>query len=271
MTVDGDLLWWDEELLESRGNSMAIPNKTANLFAADFNCPGEDIMKLDGNAVKKDEQDAENEKPADVHLTKVVRPLFSDDWDDVIADYPAYAAKPQLIREIELKQGKGEGRREKVEEPVVVKTTPAPAAEPVPAVQKPEPNVEEMFNARKKIIVTEIPVTADSILLRFYDPAEIDGDSIALFLNSKLIYKHVLLAAEPLEWWIAAKDLTEENELSMVAENLGTIPPNTSLMIAYCNGTRYEARLESTENTSATVRLVRKVIPKVSATLPRNR
>jgi len=43
----------------------------------------------------------------------------------------------------------------------------------------------------------------------------------------------------------------------MVAENLGSIPPNTSLMIAWCNGQRYEARLESTENTSAMIRFVK--------------
>jgi hypothetical protein len=44
----------------------------------------------------------------------------------------------------------------------------------------------------------------------------------------------------------------------MVAENLGTIPPNTSLLIAWCNSIRYEAKLESTEGTSATVRLIKK-------------
>ena len=70
--------------------------------------------------------------------------------------------------------------------------------------------------------------------------------------------KHILLAAEPIEFWIAATDLNEENELTMVAENLGTIPPNTALMIAWCNSIRYEAKLESTEGTSATVRLIKK-------------
>ena len=44
----------------------------------------------------------------------------------------------------------------------------------------------------------------------------------------------------------------------MVAENLGSIPPNTSLMIAMVDGKRYEARLASTENSSAVIRFVRK-------------
>ena len=266
IALDGDLLWWDETLIGSRGNSLLIPNKTANLFAADFNCPGDDIMKLDGNAVKKDETEGSNEKPAEVHLTKVQKPQFSDEWDEVIGNFASYAARPGLIREIALTQGKtevarekGEGRREK--EPEMPAVTP-PGSEPVatsaPTIPKAEPDVEAMYSQRVNVKVRDIPVYGDSILLRFYDHAEIDGDSIALFLNGKMLHKHVLLTAEPLEVWIYAKDLSEENELTMVAENLGSIPPNTSLLIAYGNGVRYEAKLESTEQTSATIRLLRK-------------
>jgi len=262
MTMDGDVLWWDEALITSKGNSMMIPNKTAQLFAADFNCPGEDIMKLDGNAVKK-EDDGGNEKPAEVHLNKVVRPLFEDGWDDVLEDLPTYAGQPNLIRQVEKEQylnpgpdlpNRGDMAKtgDAAPLPVAVKESIADAALPRNI------NVEEMFAQRKKVYVADIPVTADSILLRFYDHAEIDGDSIALFLNGKLMQKHILLAAEPIEFWIAAKDLNEENELTMVAENLGTIPPNTSLLIAWCNSIRYEAKLESTEGTSATVRLIKK-------------
>ena len=259
MSMEGDVLWWDEQLITTNGNSMAIPNRTANLFAADFNCPGDDIMKLDGSAVRKDDQG--NEKPADVHLTKVIRPLFSDDWDDVIEDFPSYAAQPKLIRKIEKDQISNDkpvpndiaSNQRPHSETTIVKSEPV-----ISAAQKPEPNVEEMFIQRQKPVVAEIPVNGDSILLRFYDHAEIDGDSIALFLNNKLLYKHILLKAEPMEIWISAKDLKDENELTMVAENLGSIPPNTSLMIAWCKGIRYEAKLESTENSSATVRLVKK-------------
>jgi hypothetical protein len=106
---------------------------------------------------------------------------------------------------------------------------------------------------RKKILVTEIPVVGDSIKLNFYDHGEIDGDSISLFLNGKLIHQHVLLKASPFEFTIAVADLQNDNELIMVAENLGSIPPNTSLMIVWVNGVRHEARLESSENTSAMI------------------
>jgi hypothetical protein len=69
-----------------------------------------------------------------------------------------------------------------------------------------------------------------------------------------MIQQHILLKATAFEVTIPVSDLASENELTMVAENLGSIPPNTSLMIIYVNGVRHEARLESTENSSAMIR-----------------
>ena len=43
------------------------------------------------------------------------------------------------------------------------------------------------------------------------------------------------------------------HELVMVAENLGEIPPNTSLMIVNAEGNRYEIRITSTEQKNAVV------------------
>jgi hypothetical protein len=46
----------------------------------------------------------------------------------------------------------------------------------------------------------------------------------------------------------------------MVAENLGSIPPNTSYMVAIVDNQRYDARLESTEGSSAMIRFVKKAL-----------
>ena len=116
---------------------------------------------------------------------------------------------------------------------------------------------EERFSSRTKILQNVIPIKGDSIELRFYDNAEIDGDSIAVFLNGRLLKEHILLAEEAYTMKIAVTDLQSDNELVMVAENLGSIPPNTSLMVAIVEDKRYEAHLQSTEGSSALVRLVK--------------
>ena len=95
--------------------------------------------------------------------------------------------------------------------------------------------------------------------MRFYDNAEIDGDSIAIFLNGHLLQQHILLSDRPHTIKIAVSDLSDDNELVMVAENLGSIPPNTSLMVVIVGDNHYEARLQSTEGSSALVRFVKEV------------
>jgi hypothetical protein len=101
----------------------------------------------------------------------------------------------------------------------------------------------------------EIPVAGDSIELRFYDNAEVDGDSISLFLNNQMLFEHIRLTEKAYTIKIPVTAFADTAELVMVAENLGSIPPNTSYMVALSGGQRYEARLASTENSSAYIRL----------------
>jgi hypothetical protein len=140
--------------------------------------------------------------------------------------------------------------------PGMVRIPPMPETKPDPPLALAKSlTIEEKFTSRQKVITKEIPIEGDSIELRFYDNAEIDGDSISLFLNDKMIFTHIRLTEKAYTVKLAAKDLQENNELTMVAENLGAIPPNTSYMVAIAGGKRYEAQLASTENSSAVIRL----------------
>ncbi len=133
------------------------------------------------------------------------------------------------------------------EEPVLTKTN-------LPSLPRIVTN-QDRLNSRKKEFAMEIPVSGDTIELRFYDNAEIDGDSISLFLNNKLLMEHIRLTGFAHVIRIAVADLKQENELVMVAENLGTIPPNTAYMMALVGGLKYDAQIVSTEETSALIRL----------------
>ena len=53
-------------------------------------------------------------------------------------------------------------------------------------------------------------------------------------------------------------EMKEVNELIMVAENLGAIPPNTSYMLAIVDEKRYDAYLSSSEGSSAMIRFTKK-------------
>ena len=80
----------------------------------------------------------------------------------------------------------------------------------------------------------------------------------SLFLNNKLIFQHIRLTGAAYTIKLPVSELNETNELVMVAENLGSIPPNTSYMLAIVDNKRYEAMLKSTEESSAVIRLTKR-------------
>lgn len=282
-----EVVWWDDELLELKSQRISVtsPGSVPLLMEADFNCPGSGIMMLDGKAVTKEEQKNKGE----LHLDKMENPLFKDEWDYVIENYTVGANDPEFIDSIAaihktMKQpeviavipepeviqlpvpkpepviAKEKTQVQKDTLQQIIKTeVPVPVIKETPVVSSKPPVILEKFIERKKVLTTELPLEGDTIEIHFYDNAEIDGDSISLFMNGKLVFEHVRLSDKPYIIKFSVKDLSETNELVMVAENLGAIPPNTSYMIAYVNNQRYSANLESTENSSAMIRFVRRL------------
>jgi hypothetical protein len=118
--------------------------------------------------------------------------------------------------------------------------------------------VESQFKARENVLIEEIEVDSDSLKIDFYDNGEIDGDSISVFFNRQLMAFSQKLSTRSLHFNIALDPGKDLNELSMFADNLGNIPPNTALMIITDGEKKHEVRLSSNLEKNATVRLKRK-------------
>jgi hypothetical protein len=263
------VIWWDEAMLEDRlsGRIFGADGKEALLSVADFNCPGEKTMRLDGESTDRDDKD----KPrGTVALQKIPSSGFHDEWDFVLENYIYGANDPKIIDSVARMHGVPNVVTEEKETELasttvksVPRNDPSIAVKAPPIVEKKTPapvpagTAQQKFTTREKKLATVIPITGDSIELRFYDNAVVDGDSIAVFLNDKMVFEHVRLNNKPYTLTLSVNDLPEDNEMVMVAENLGTIPPNTSLMVVIVDGKRFEARLESTENSSALIRFIK--------------
>jgi len=273
---DNSVVWWDDQVIEdkTKGVSLFQRNKRG-LSRADFNCPGGGVMKLDGKLYAGADQ---QEPEADIHLNKDGTPLFLDEWDYVIENYTVGANDPEIIDSVSLisqtptivqkpVETIAEEKTKPVPPPVIKKEQPIKTeVVSVPVIKQESriepsitpPTIEQKFTSRQKIFTKEIPVSGDSIELRFYDNAEVDGDSISLFLNGNLIFEHIRLTEKAYVVRLSVSDMQQSNELIMVAENLGSIPPNTSYMVAQVGDQRYDAQLASTENSSAMIKLVKK-------------
>ncbi len=114
---------------------------------------------------------------------------------------------------------------------------------------------------RKSTVLKTIEVENKMIKIDLYDNGEVDGDSISLYYNKKLLLSNKRLSEKAINLKLSFDEDNEVNELVMYAENLGTIPPNTALMIVTDGPNRYEVRITSDFEKSGVIRFILKSTP----------
>lgn len=149
--------------------------------------------------------------------------------------------------------------------PPVVKTTPSLKPEikiPTPPVVKADPEIKPRpdFNIEKRNsnLLKTIELENETFKVDLYDNGDIDGDSISLFFNGKLVLSHKRLSDKAISLTLNIDENKDINELVMYAENLGEIPPNTALMVVNDGTHRYEVRITSDLEKSGAIRFVHK-------------
>lgn len=120
--------------------------------------------------------------------------------------------------------------------------------------EKPKIMLPATTRSRENKLVQTIIVTHPDINVRFYDNGEIDGDSISVYLDGKLIVSNQGLSTVPIKVHLKMNEDNDDHTLVMVAENMGRIPPNTALMIVEDGDKRYQVGITTTEQKNAMVR-----------------
>ncbi|MFY7840143.1 MAG: hypothetical protein ACOVP7_07695 [Lacibacter sp.] len=138
---------------------------------------------------------------------------------------------------------------------VIAPSAPAPHQQPAEATILNRDSLK--LSARPLNILQTISVTADSISIELYDDGLIDGDSVSVFSNNSVLLSKVALTDKGLKQHIAAPFQNEELLISLYAENQGTIPPNTGVLVIRADDKRYEIRFTSDTKQSAAVRIKR--------------
>lgn len=104
--------------------------------------------------------------------------------------------------------------------------------------------------------IPEVKVDTGTIRLDLYDNGYIDGDSISVLVNKKVVVSNQLLSVKPVTVFLQVDLQNPFHEIEMIAENLGSIPPNTALLVITAGKNFYKLQLSSTETKSAVVRFV---------------
>ena len=112
----------------------------------------------------------------------------------------------------------------------------------------------EVLRTRENALAQTITVNTEQVTIKLYDNGEIDDDSISVFVDKQLKLSHKRLSTSPIVLTLDFDASDTEHEVVMVAENLGRIPPNTSLMVITAGDKRYQVQITSTEQKNAMVR-----------------
>lgn len=121
-----------------------------------------------------------------------------------------------------------------------------PAAVPGPDT------IHKAYTARTTIIADTFRCSGPVITLSVYDNGEIDGDSVAVYMNDVPLVQHQLITAKPVIISLPVEK-GKRYTISLFAENLGRIPPNTALLKIEAGNITKELRLSSTLDTNAAV------------------
>lgn len=106
---------------------------------------------------------------------------------------------------------------------------------------------------RSNTLVRSLTVNTREVVLNIYDDGIIDNDTVSVYLDNKMVINHAMLTDRPLILTLHLDEDDDYHELVMVADNEGTIPPNTSLMIVRAGDKEYKVNITSSLQRNATV------------------
>jgi hypothetical protein len=129
----------------------------------------------------------------------------------------------------------------------------------LPVAFKEQSTAEKQFPLRKNIDMGVIEVDNDNISIELIDNGEIDRDSVSIFFNNHILANKLELTKRGLIFSVTLNEHRTVNEISMFAENLGIIPPNTAVLIVHDGKKRHEISLTSTLQTNGTVKLKKRI------------
>ena len=118
---------------------------------------------------------------------------------------------------------------------------------------KKEIPVPDVIKSRSNPLVRTITTNTHDVKIELYDNGEIDGDTITVYDNNEVVAWKKGLTKQPITLNIKVDADVPTHEFVMVADNLGSIPPNTALMIITTGGKRYQLFITSDKQKNAKV------------------
>jgi hypothetical protein len=112
---------------------------------------------------------------------------------------------------------------------------------------------------RDIFIINTLEFMEDSVHVEVYDNGVVDGDEITLYVNKGVLFRNKVLSDKPLQFDLDGK-IFSTYDLQFHANNLGTIAPNTGLIIISTATERKEVTFASDFSKTSSLRVKMNVV-----------
>ena len=117
-------------------------------------------------------------------------------------------------------------------------------------------NLPWVLVGRENKLVEKIITNSKKISLDLFDNGTIDNDTIIVFDNKKLLVNKKRLSYKAIHLDFNFTENMREHEVIIVAHNMGTVPPNTALLLFKDGKVRQEYFITSTNKMNAKILIV---------------
>jgi len=113
------------------------------------------------------------------------------------------------------------------------------------------PSQNRLTDIQKVIEIAE--QERDSIKIEVFDNGIIDNDTVSIYLNDIEIVKNKMVSDNPITFYTNLDKNVKFQKITMVANNMGSIPPNTAMLIITTRLRKYEVYMSSNMEKNAVV------------------
>ncbi len=171
----------------------------------------------------------------------------------------AQAARDQEAREEQARQLAEKNSLAKAQQAKEETERQKRAQEELLSIQKANPTAGADVSKRKLETIRTVVVAQDSLVFSLYDNGTVDGDTVSVLINGKVAIPRVGLLEKAYNKTIyLTPDMGDSVSVVLYAENLGSIPPNTGLLVIREGSKIYEIRFSGDMNKNSKIILIRK-------------
>ena len=236
-----------EPIISRKENQTSPPKKEEKLIAA----VDENENKKKALIPKNTEKQQQNKEPEVVKKEEKISENKTENIRKPVIESTDLAKTPEQEKNVEKSLS---AVKEKIPSSL---EKPAIAVEDVAKIRVNPPAAQ--IASRKIETIRTVEIMNDSLVLSLFDNGVIDGDTVTVLINGNVVWPMVgLLERSANKTVYLTPEMGDSISVVMYAENLGSIAPNTGLLVVRDGNTNHEIRFSGDLKKNSAIILKRK-------------